>query len=207
MDRQRPGNRHPLLHPAGKLANPGVGKLGKLGARQHIRDAFAPLRRRQRMMLQHQRDIVRHRAPRQQGEILKNKRQRIERCRRRRALQPHRAMLGALQPANHPQQRRFTAAGRADDADNLARLNRKRHLLQHLPPVIAVGNALNQKPHQSASSALASSVSGTSFCALNQPICLRTSSRFSRASGEINIAPSRMRRLASSALRSTYTYL
>ena len=184
-----------------------MGKFGKLGARQHVMDALAPLCRRERMLLQHQRDIVRHRAPRQQGEILKDERQRVKRCRRRRAFHPHRALLGALQPANHPQQRRFAAAGRADDANNLARLNRKRHILQHQPPVIAVGNALNQKPHQSASSALTSSVSGTSFCALNQPICLRTSSRFSRASGEISIAPSRMRRLASSALRSTYTYL
>ena len=105
IDRERAGNRHPLFHPAGKLANPGMGKFGKLGARQHVMDTLAPLCRRERVLLQHQRDIIRHRAPRQQGKILKDERQRVKRCRRRRAFHPHRALLGALQPANHPQQR------------------------------------------------------------------------------------------------------
>ena len=189
INRQRARNRHPLPHPAGKLANPGMGKLTELRTRQHIAHPLAPLRFRERMMRQHQLHILRHRAPRQQGKILKNERQRVERRGRRFTFQPHHARIRRFQSTQKTQQRRFPAAGRADDADNFARLNRKRHILQHQPPVITVRHIIDQQTHQSTSSALPSSTSGTSFSSLNHCTCLSTSARFSAASGETRIAP------------------
>ena len=78
---QRAGDADALAHAAGELLGIGGGEFAEAGEGKRRGHAFAALGRGERAMLQRQRDVVRDAAPRQQGEILEDVGERVERFR------------------------------------------------------------------------------------------------------------------------------
>ena len=127
IERQRAGNRDPLLHPARQRVGPKMAKLAEphqldqLGDRRSVPGArrieFAP-----------QADVGLDIAPGQQGRLLEDQPDLLETLRFRRLVAEDRdpPRRRRLQPGDDSQQRGFAAAARSHQRDELARGNRKR---------------------------------------------------------------------------------
>jgi hypothetical protein len=98
-------------------------------------------------MQQREFDILLDRAPGQEREILKHEGQRVEAFGGRRAAQFRRPRARLQQPAQHRQQRALAAAGRADDHDHLADVDRERHVLEHVDRAKAVTDMVRDQVH------------------------------------------------------------
>ena len=64
------------------------------------------------------------------------------------ALQQHPALARPLDPGRQPQQRRLAAAGLAEQRDDLAGLDRERHIVQRRDLAEALGHALEAERHR-----------------------------------------------------------
>ena len=76
---ERAGDADALAHAAGELLGVGGGKLGEAGQGERRRDALAALGGAEAAVLQRQGDVGRHAAPGQQGEILEDVGEGVER--------------------------------------------------------------------------------------------------------------------------------
>ena len=127
IERQRAGNRDPLLHAAGQRVGPKMAELAEshqldqLGDRRSVPGArrveFAP-----------QADVGLDIAPGQQCRLLKDQPDLFQALRFRRLVAEDRDLSrsGRLQPGDDPQQRGLAAAARSHQRDELAGGNRKR---------------------------------------------------------------------------------
>jgi hypothetical protein len=83
-----------------------------------------------RPVLQTEADIIGDAEPGQQARLLENHADPLVRLRDLFAVEQHAALARHIQTANCAQQRRFSAAGAADNGDDLAGANRKAHAVE-----------------------------------------------------------------------------
>ena len=102
----------------------------KSRALERVGDAPLHLGRTELVVLQHERDVVAHAEPRQQREILEDEGDLVQRVGRRHAAQHDLAGRRLQDAARDAEQRRFAAARRADDRDDLAFVRVQRDVLE-----------------------------------------------------------------------------
>jgi hypothetical protein len=149
IDAQRPGDADALAHAARELAGQRLSEIAELGAAQHVVDDFRPAGPAQPMILERQADVALDRAPGQQGKILEDVGQRVERTWRRLAELQNAAAAGQLEAADQPQQGRLAAARGPDDADDLAAADGQLEVVQHLHVAIGMADVFEAKIHRS----------------------------------------------------------
>ena len=74
LDRECPGDRHPLLLPARQLVDPPVGVAGQSDQLEHLRDPAPALGRGHAADLDAEADVLSTRHQRKQGEVLEDQR-------------------------------------------------------------------------------------------------------------------------------------
>ena len=135
--RQRPRERHALLHPARELVRTSPLEAAQVHALEQVVRLPPPLGALlHAAQLQGQLDVLRRRQPREKRSFLEHQRHatlNLEPAARRR-----------FQAGEHVQQRAFARAGRTDDADELARLQVEGHVLQRHEVAIGVRECLAQ---------------------------------------------------------------
>ena len=89
-------------------------------------------------MLERQRHVLRHRAPRQQGEILEDVGERVEAVRRRLAFHEDLPVARLEDAAHDAEEGGLAAARRADHRHDLARAEMEPDILEHLEVAIGV---------------------------------------------------------------------
>ena len=127
---QRPRQRDPLRHAAGKLMRIGVAKCRKPDQIDRRIDAVA-LALQDALGFEAERDIVPDGSPRKQGRILEHHHTRRKRPRDQIAVFAQRARPRRLQSCDQPQQGRFPATGRTEQSDEFAGLNVEADIVQH----------------------------------------------------------------------------
>ena len=102
-------------------------------------------------MFERQRNIARRAAPRQQGKILENERDRVEALGRELAAQRDLAVPGLEQSAYDRQQGALAAAGRTDDAEHFSGCDGERHVIEHPQGPERMAHVLGDQFHSLAS--------------------------------------------------------
>jgi hypothetical protein len=124
------GDRHALLHPAGKLVRERrfvalqvheLDVVGNPAGALALGDADAA---------QAEVDVLRHRLPREERELLEHDRAVRPGPGHRLAADAHHARAGKLETRRHPQAGRLAAAGRPDDGDEFLVADFEAHVVQ-----------------------------------------------------------------------------
>ena len=110
---QRPGQRDPLPHAARQLVRPLVGEAAQVHQVQQVGGAAPPLGLGHPARAQRQLHVPGRGQPREQGRLLEHERDPL-------AAGGDLAGGGGVEPGHQVQQRALAAAGRADQADELA---------------------------------------------------------------------------------------
>ena len=144
--RQRPRDRGSLLHAAGELPRELANVVAEPDRRQRLGGHAHALGLLDALRLERHGHVVEQVEPRQQrpAVVLEHQRHRPRRLRHPLAEQAHLALRRRHQPGETAQHRGFAGAGRPDDAHELARLNRQRHVVdggERIRPARAVRHA------------------------------------------------------------------
>src|SRR6185437_9519503 len=135
--------------PAGQFARPHIGLGGQPDTRERRTDTLKPLGARP--ALKPEAHIVGDGQPRQQPRFLENDAYFLVWPGDRHAIENDAALAWRIESADGAQHRRFTAAGAADDGNDLARSHREAHAVKRAHTVrISLSDALKDK-HQSVS--------------------------------------------------------
>nr|BFE71521.1 hypothetical protein GCM10020092_048220 [Actinoplanes digitatis] len=128
LEHHRPGDGHPLLLPAGELAGQLAGLVLQVHQAQRLVDPAADLRAGYPAHLEAERDVAADRQVREERVVLEHhaeaaplRRQHVE----PRLVLPDAAAGQRQQPGQAVQRRRLAAAGRAEQGDELAPLDRQ----------------------------------------------------------------------------------
>ena len=122
LDRQRPGDRDPLLLAARKLVDPPVAVAGQRDQLEHLLDLAVALGPRHAAHVEPEGDVVRHGHQREQGEVLEDQRRRAAvgaDAAQGPAAQPDLAFGGLDEPGDHAQDRGLAAARGAEEGEEL----------------------------------------------------------------------------------------
>src|SRR5581483_8953048 len=113
LERERAGNRDPLLHPAGQLPRVMVAEARELDQLEHLPDAAAAPIALPAEHLERQRDVLRDRAPVEEHGVLEDDPvvAVVARLARALAVDGDRAGGWLDEVADQPQQRRLAAPG------------------------------------------------------------------------------------------------
>ena len=120
VERERAREPHALLHSAGNFVRIVRGKAVELDQLHEALGARLAFRRRKFRDLQAERDVLRHREPRKQVELLEHHGARRRRLLHAPARHEHGALGRGLEAMQDAQQRGLAAPARADDRDELA---------------------------------------------------------------------------------------
>src|ERR1022692_1413897 len=132
LEHERPGQRHPLLLAAGKLAGTALGERPQLDELQRLVDRTGHLGLAQLAVAQAERHVVEHGQEREQRVALED---RIDVALMRRdagdihVIEQDPAVSRLLEPGDQPQRGRLPAAGRAEQREELAAGNREVNLV------------------------------------------------------------------------------
>ena len=145
---QGAGDADTLAHAAGKLLGISGREVAEAGHGERSGDPFAALACAEAAVLQRQADVVGNTAPRQQGEILEDVGERVERIGRRGARQGDATGAGLQQAAQDAEQRALAAARWADQRDRLAVGDVEREVGKRFDRPVPVGDFLNVQRHR-----------------------------------------------------------
>src|SRR3954454_948840 len=132
--RQRAGDGHALLHPAGQLPWVVVDESRQADRIEGLLDESRSLAAAQPLVTKRQQHVVADGRPGHQraAVLLEDERHLLRRLGHSLAAEDRLAARRAQQPCDAFEQRRLPAAGRSDDADELAVLDDERHVAQRL---------------------------------------------------------------------------
>ena len=131
VERERPREPDALLHAAGNLVRIVRGKAVELDELHEAFGARLAFRRRKFRDLQAEGDVLRHREPRKQVELLEHHGARRRRLLHALARHEHGALGRGLEAMQDAQQRGLAAPARADDGDELAGADFEANVAQH----------------------------------------------------------------------------
>ena len=133
LDRQRPGEGHALALAAGELRRVAVGKAGQLHQLEQVVDALSGLVLGALADIEAEGDVLAHGHVLERGVVLEHE---ADAALVRRQLGDvdaadlDLALVGAVEPADHPQERRLTAARRAEQRGQRAVRHLHRDVVQ-----------------------------------------------------------------------------
>ncbi|MNF85481.1 hypothetical protein D3C84_678770 [compost metagenome] len=120
---QHPGDFHPLLHAAGKLIRPSLGKAFKAHQREDFVGGFMPFDFADSAHFQPESDVVAHRSPREQRVLLKHHAALRRGAGHRRAIHRERSGTWLQVTGQRSEQGGFAATGRPENAHELPRFD------------------------------------------------------------------------------------
>jgi hypothetical protein len=137
LHREGASHGHALPHPAGEFARQFVPRGRKVHNFDVLLDMFAPCLRAplREDLIHRERDVFKHRKPREQAVVLKNQPALRVGTRDGLAIETHRAGVGRNQAAQQVHKRRFPGTGETDEGDELAALDLEIDVRQNLRPI------------------------------------------------------------------------
>jgi hypothetical protein len=129
LERERARQRHPLLHAARQLMHVRAREAGHLDQRQVLLRAFVAHAPRHAQLLQAEGDVLGDVEPREERRILEHDAAIVAGPAYRPIAYQDGAGVGPLEPGDEVEERGLAAAGRADQADQLAARHVQAHVL------------------------------------------------------------------------------
>ena len=147
VDRQRPGDRYPLPHPAGQLVRTFVAGVRQVHHRHMAVGVFlllllGPLRKD---LIDGQVDVLVDGQPGEERVVLKDHRAVRARSFNLGAVEQHRARVGFYKAGDERHQRRLARTGVSDDRHELPLLDREVDVVQNVRPTVALAQILQFK--------------------------------------------------------------
>ena len=180
LRREGPGEPRPLLHAAGELIRIRLLEAGEPDELDVLRDRSADVLPRRPGEPEPVRDVLVHRLPREEAEVLEDDRDAAGRRRHRGAVDPHLARGRQHQPVDAAQQRRLAAAARPDDRHDLALADRHVDVLEDAQRAEALRETLDLDPRAAGPALLADPRRSGLHACLHRPGHLRYQGRSRR---------------------------
>src|SRR5207244_1444891 len=146
LDRESTREAGSLLHAAGELVRVRLLESVEADELDELRNLFVDLALRRAREPQAVRDVLVHRLPREQPELLEDDRHSDGRLRHTRAVQPHIARRRLDEPVDAAQQRRLATAARPDDRHAFAAADLEVHILEDPETPEVLGQGLDLDP-------------------------------------------------------------